>query len=118
MGVSLPSHGETSGGVSLFPWDGSVLAEFATWLRSLHGPTASMVLHRDTVHLKGVGAMADGTPVRLVIVLPHGAEYDLLAANTEIAENVPVALELLLSLVDSESAESRVPVTAGTAVAS
>lgn len=114
MAVSLPSHGDTQVHVSLYPWDGSVLTELAVWLRSLNGVVASMTLYQATVHLKAIGAMTDGTPVQVVIVLDHGPEYDLLAANTEIAHNAAVSVELLLSLVSADAAETRVePVLAG-----
>jgi hypothetical protein len=108
ISIDPPHRGRDCGSVHLYPFRSTDLGLFAEWLRTLRGVTASVngfSSDNRKVHLCAVGAMDDGTPV-MVRVIVEDAEFDLLAANTPLVKDAPIEADLLLSLVSADTAEA------------
>lgn len=122
--VRLPQSSTEVGEAQVFaPYGTSPgnLPVLLRWLDSMPTATVRITTASDypQVHLLATGTVDDGSVVGVVTVLTaNNPEQETLRANMTVDVGAPIEVEWLRSLVSAESAESRVPVTAGTAVSS
>lgn len=122
--VRLPQSSTEVGEVQVYARYGAPpgnLPVLLRWLDSMPSVTVRVTTDADytQVHLLATGVLDDGSVIGVVTALSEkNPEQELLRANMTIGIGAPVEVEWLRSLVDAESAESREPVAAGSAVTS
>jgi phosphoribosylcarboxyaminoimidazole (NCAIR) mutase len=101
-GIRVHAHGDTA----------RRLPVLAAWIRTLGD--VKHVEVRGVIdepfpkrHLYAIGHLPDGVPIRVVVIV-HGAEVALLAANTRIDADATFGADLVLRLTESASAEAAV----------
>lgn len=106
--IKPPQFDDDKPHVQIHPYaDAGHLASFVRWLPTLANVVVTVTWADDrNLHLLATGQMDDETVTGIVALL-HGADRELVEANGPVAKDDEVPVDLLLSLVSADAAESR-----------